>query len=216
MRKLAIPTGRTLALFALAVIASLLFAIVARAIRVESVDQLDIRVELAVHQHLDSPAGDVWALTASFVGSNVVLFPVIAAVGLLAWRRRRRAAAVVLVVNSIAVMLGELLLKQIFARERPHLFDKLAIPTDYSFPSGHSMSAVGVWGVIAAVLVALYPQHKLAIVLVAIPWIVSIGLSRIYLGVHWPFDVLGGFLGGLPPLLASIHLLHDPAREVAA
>ena len=49
----------------------------------------------------------------------------------------------------------------------------------------------------------------------AIPLIASIGLSRIYLGVHWPSDVLGGFLGGMPPLVVSIHLLHAPRREVA-
>ena len=112
-------------------------------------------------------------------------------------------------------MLGNIALKHVFERERPHLFDKLAIPTDYSFPSGHSMSAVGVWGVIAAVVIHLYPRHRTAVIATAIPLILSIGLSRIYFGVHWPFDVLGGFLAGTPPLLVSVHLLHAPRREVA-
>ncbi|HSN28186.1 MAG TPA: phosphatase PAP2 family protein [Kofleriaceae bacterium] len=216
MKKLPRPTGRALALFGLAVVASLAFGVVAREIRVASVDQLDVRAEMAMHEHFDSKAGDVWALSASFVGSTVFLIPAIALVSVLALRRHKRAAVIVLVVNAIAVMVGDVLLKHVFARERPHLFDKLAIPKDYSFPSGHSMSAVGVWGVIAAVLVLLYPKHKLAIIAVAVPMILSIGLSRIYLGVHWPFDVLGGFLAGTPPLLASIHLLHAPQREVAA
>ena len=38
--------------------------------------------------------------------------------------------------------------------------------------------------------------------------IALIGVSRIYLGVHWPSDVLGGFLGGVPPLIVSVHLIH--------
>lgn len=216
MRKLPRPTGHALALFGLAIAASLAFGVVAREIRVDSVDQLDVRAEMAMHEHFDSRIGDVWALSASFVGSTLFLIPMIALVSVLALRRHKRAAVIVLVVNAAAVMVGDVLLKRVFARERPHLFDKLAIPTDYSFPSGHSMSAVGVWGVIAAVLVLLYPRYKVAIIAVAVPMILSIGLSRIYLGVHWPFDVLGGFLAGTPPLLASIHMLQEPQREVAA
>ena len=165
---------------------------------------------------LDSKPGDVWAYTASFIGSNVVLIPVIALLAWLALRRRHYEAAIVLVVDAAAVMIGNIALKHVFARERPHLFDKLAIPTDYSFPSGHSMSAVGVWGVIAAVLIKLYPRHRTAVIATVIPLILSIGLSRIYFGVHWPFDVIGGFLAGTPPLVVAVHLLHRPKREVAA
>src|SRR3569832_506426 len=102
-----------------------------------------------------------------------------------------------------------------FQRERPLLFDKIALPHDYSFPSGHSMSARGVWGVIAAVLVCLYPKLKREIVALAALLILSIGLSRIDLGVHWPFDVAGGFLGGIPPLVASVHLLHRRKKHAA-
>ena len=216
MMKLPRPTGHALLLFALAMISSLAFAVIAREIRVDAVDQLDIKAEMAMHQHLDSKAGDAWALSASFIGSTVFLIPVLVVVAFLAWRNRKRAAVIVLAVNAVAVMVGDVALKHVFARERPHLFDKLAIPKDYSFPSGHSMSAVGVWGVIAAVLVLLYPRFKVPIIAFAIPMILSIGLSRIYLGVHWPFDVLGGFLAGTPPLLASIYLLHEPQRQVAA
>lgn len=208
------PTGHAIASFTIAILAGIAFAIVAREIRVPSVDDLDIRIEMAVHRTLDSRAGDVWAFTASFIGSNEVLIPALALVGWVCARRRRYEAAVVLALDAVVVMLGDLALKHVFARERPHLFDKLAIPTDYSFPSGHSMSAVGVWGVIAAVLIRLYPRHRTAVLATAIPQILSIGLSRIYLGVHWPFDVLGGFLAGTPPLVASVHLLRSPHREV--
>ena len=215
MRRIPRPTGHTLAIFGLAILASIAFAIVAREIRILVVDDLDIRIEMWMHRTLDSKVGDVWAYTASFVGSNVFLIPMLALVAWLCVRRRRYEAVVVLAIDAAAVMLGNIALKHVFERERPHLFDKLAIPTDYSFPSGHSMSAVGVWGVIAAVVIHLYPRHRTAVIATAIPLILSIGLSRIYFGVHWPFDVLGGFLAGTPPLLVSVHLLHAPRREVA-
>jgi undecaprenyl-diphosphatase len=67
--------------------------------------------------------------------------------------------------------------------------------------------------VIAAAVIALYPGHRRAVIAVAIPVIAAIGLSRIYLGVHWPFDVLGGYLGGVPPLVVGVHLIHRATRS---
>lgn len=210
------PTVQTIGLFAVSLAASAAFALVAQAVRVPAVDALDAQIELAVHAHLDSPIGDAWATVSSFIGSNLVLIPAIVVVGALALHARRYEAAVVLAVDAIVVIAGDVLLKDIFERSRPHLFEKIAPLTDYSFPSGHAMSAVGVWGVLAAVLAALYPLHRGALVAGAVLLVGSIGLSRVYFGVHWPFDVLGGFLAGTPPLLASIALLHAPSRKVVA
>lgn len=210
------PTGRTVEIFAGAVLASIAFAIVARTFALDPVAHIDVGLELAMHNRFDSVAGDVWAYTASFIGSNWAIVPTVACLSWYLFQRHRRAAAIVLIVDTIAVVTIDLALKQVFTRARPHLFDKLAIPTDYSFPSGHSMSAVGVWGVIAAVMISLFPQRRTLVLALAIPLILSIGLSRIYLGVHWPSDVLGGFLAGTPPLLASVLLLHRPTRDVVA
>ncbi len=211
-------TLRTFLLLAGALVASVIFTVVAREIRNPRLDQLDKAIELAVHK-LDSTPADLVAATASFIGSNLVLIPVVALLAVLCAFRKRRVAAVVLVVDAAFVILVNQYLKTIFARQRPQLFDKIPLPTDYSFPSGHSMSAMGVWGVIAAVMVALFPAHRRAIVMAAVTLILCIGLSRIYFGVHWPFDVFGGFLAGLPPLIASVHLIHrrkvDHDRNVA-
>ena len=49
----------------------------------------------------------------------------------------------------------------------------------------------------------------------AIVLIAAIGLSRIYLGVHWPSDVLGGFLGGVPPLVLAVHLISAGSRPAS-
>jgi undecaprenyl-diphosphatase len=150
---------------------------------------------------------------AAQLGANAVLLPVVAAVTALAIRMRRRAVAIILVIDTVVVIAAYSALKVMFSRERPRLFDKIALPTGYSFPSGHAMSAVGIYGVIAAALIALYPRARGPVIAAAIALIAMIGLSRIYLGVHWPSDVVGGLLGGVPPLVVSVHLIHHPARR---
>ncbi|TMQ16394.1 MAG: phosphatase PAP2 family protein [Deltaproteobacteria bacterium] len=200
-------TLRTLALFALAFVASIAFAVIAAEMRRGALDPVDRAVELAVHR-LDSLPADLVAMTATRIGSNAVLLPALAVVTALAIHLRRRVVAIVLVIDAAAVICAYSLLKVMFSRERPELFDKVALPTGYSFPSGHSMSAMGIYGVIAAALIALYPRARRPVIAAAAGLIALIGVSRIYLGVHWPSDVLGGFLGGVPPLIVSVHLIH--------
>jgi undecaprenyl-diphosphatase len=204
-------TLRAFALFAIAVVASVAFAVIAAEMRTGALDHLDRTVELAIHR-LDSQPADLALMTATLIGSNAVLLPVLAAVTALAVHLRRRTVAIVLVIDAIAVIGAYSALKVMFSRERPELFDKVALPTGYSFPSGHSMSAVGIYGVIAAALIALYPRARRLVIAAAAVLVAAIGLSRIYLGVHWPSDVLGGFLGGIPPLIVSVHLIHRGRR----
>jgi undecaprenyl-diphosphatase len=208
-------TLRTFVLMIVALAASIGFALIARALRHPAFDRVDAEIELFVHHHLDSSLGDAWAMTSSFIGSGAVLVPVVIGVAALAVVRHHRVAAVVLAIDAIVATAGDALLKVMLQRPRPQLFDKIALPHDYSFPSGHSMSAVGVWGVIAAVLCAIFPSARTPIVVCSIVLVLSIGLSRIYLGVHWPFDVVGGFLAGVPLLVASVHLIGRRGRHDA-
>jgi len=207
MRWLRALTLRTFALFAIAIVASLAFVVLAAEVRSGALDQLDIAVELAVHR-LDSAPGDAVMKAATLFGSNPVLLPVVACVIVLALYRRMRTVAIVLAIDAVVVIAVDSALKVMFSRERPTLFDKIALPTDYSFPSGHAMSAIGIYGVVAAALIALYPRARRAVIAAAALVIAAIGFSRIYLGVHWPFDVVGGLLGGVPPLVVSVHLIH--------
>lgn len=203
---------RRLALFGAAIIASIGFVILAAEMRAGALDRLDRAVELAIHR-LDARPPDLAMEAAAQLGANAVLLPVVAAVTALAIRMRRRAVALILVIDTVVVIAAYSLLKVMFSRERPRLFDKIALPTGYSFPSGHAMSAVGIYGVVAAALIALYPRARRPVIAAAIAGIALIGLSRIYLGVHWPSDVIGGFLGGVPPLVVSVHLIHHPTRR---
>jgi undecaprenyl-diphosphatase len=197
---------RALVGFALALLASVVFVVIARELRVGALDELDTAGALAVHR-LDCAPLDVVMLAATYIGTSYVMIPVVAVVFALAFVRRHRLAALVLGMDTVVVMTANALLKVMFARDRPTLFDKIAMPTDYSFPSGHAMNAMGVYGAVAVVLALLYPRARRWLAVGTAVLIGGIGLSRVYLGVHWPFDVLAGYAGGVPPLVVTAHVV---------
>lgn len=88
--------------------------------------------------------------------------------------------------------------KFLLARPRPHGMNLVEFPWNASFPSGHTFVAIVAVGFAVFVLVKLHPQwpkgSRVALAAVAVAWVVYIGFTRIYLGVHWPTDVLGSLL----------------------
>lgn len=89
-------------------------------------------------------------------------------------------------------------LKMLIARARPDGLIPSMIETSYSFPSRHAVVAVALYGFIAVFLAREYPEHARKIAAAATILILSIGFSRLYLGVHFPSDIIAGFaLGGI-------------------
>lgn len=96
-------------------------------------------------------------------------------------------------------------LKVVFRRERPS-FHRLIAATGFSFPSGHSMGAFSLYGVLGFLLWRHIPSRlgRTLLILAVSALILAIGVSRIYLGVHYPSDVLAGYLASGFWLAASI------------
>jgi len=130
-------------------------------------------------------------------GSPVLLLVVFAVVGFLVLQARYRTALFV----WVASLSGELLnlaLKQAFNRPRPAIVPHLRVVFSTSFPSGHAMESAIVYLTLGALLMRFADSRltKLYCLGVAMLLTVLVGISRVYLGVHYPTDVIGGWLIG--------------------
>ncbi len=133
----------------------------------------------------------------SFLGSPFI--PVIGVLMGIVLARRREWTRLTLWITAVAV--GELLnliLKQIFARARPVFASPLAVAQFFSFPSGHAMMSIITYGMMAYLLWRMVKNHRLRILIVftTVLLVAVIGISRLYLGVHYFSDVVGGFAAG--------------------
>jgi undecaprenyl-diphosphatase len=162
---------------------------------------------------LSDPIGPRWFeeamrdVTALGGFTVLTLVTVITVTTLLFYAKRRQALVV-----AVTIMLAELssdLLKLVYDRPRPTLVPHGSWVYSHSFPSGHSTLSAATYLTIAAVLGTLDPRKRTrAFVLsMAVLLVLSIGTSRVYLGVHWPTDVLAGWLlGGAWALAARLAL----------
>lgn len=152
---------------------------------------------------LEDFAHDVTALGDIGVLGLIVLV----ATGFLACAGRRRTALFVVGATGGGA-LASTLLKLAFARPRPDLVPHATEVTTASFPSGHAMVSAVVYLTLAALLARLVaaPRLKAYIIGVAVVLTLLIGTSRIYLGVHWPSDVLAGWAAGAAWALVCLAL----------
>lgn len=199
---------RAFVLFGIAALATYGFVELAENVLEGDADAFDRSVALAIHHTIDTPWLDWIMIAFTYVGSGIGLTVAIAATTVWLLKNHHRRTALILVCNGLAAQGLVFVLKQFVQRPRPTLFDEITRPETFSFPSGHSLSSMAVYGGIAAVLVTLYPARRTPVVVAASLLIAAIGFSRIYLGVHWPLDVLAGFAAGVPLLVATVHLLH--------
>lgn len=145
----------------------------------------------------------------TFLGSVPFFITAVAVVMVILAVKKKYALAVYI---GLASGLGSLLnwsLKHYFKRERPDILP-LIEETGYAFPSGHSMGSFIFYGSLAFVIIHLTQRTSikwLAAILMGL-LIFAIGLSRIYLGVHYPSDVAGGFLIGAIWLMVTIMVFH--------
>jgi undecaprenyl-diphosphatase len=107
--------------------------------------------------------------------------------------------AILVVVTLLGASLLDGGLKLLWGRQRPSaFFEHYPSPTSFSFPSGHALFATAFFGGLAALLYRRLGRTwlRVAVITAAVLIILLIGVSRIYLGVHYPSDVLGGFAAG--------------------
>lgn len=110
------------------------------------------------------------------------------------WRIDYKPQALTFLAVMAGLEISSVLLKRLFERARPEAFLPLTTAHSYSFPSGHTTSAAAFYGLLAVWL--WRTQHRRWAVLAGL-WVLAVGVSRIYLGVHYPSDVLAALALGV-------------------
>lgn len=192
------------------------FALIAGEIVAGRRDQFDREVMLAVHAWTDPTLTQVIHVI-TFLGSTTATGALcfLTAAWLL-WRRQPLAAVLPLAAWGTGQVAVETV-KSLLERGRPDLISPLVHAGGYSFPSGHTFSALIAYGILAA-LVAGQLRGRACL----LPWaawamlVVNVAFSRIYLGAHYPTDVLGSFLLGgawLGGALMMLRLIEQSRRS---
>ncbi len=165
----------------------------------------DDRVLRALRRADDAsvPIGPSWlriaALDVTALGSGTVLGLFVTAIaGFLLLQGLRRTAAFI-VVASVGGWVLNALLKEFFRRPRPDAVPHLSQVMSLSFPSGHAMTSAAVYLTLGALLMRVADRRATKIYCMTCAMVMAglIGITRVYLGVHYPTDVLAGWLVGL-------------------
>ncbi|MDO7842623.1 phosphatase PAP2 family protein [Sphingomonas immobilis] len=163
---------------------------------------IPILLALRVPGHLDTPVGPVWltqsAIDLTALGGFTLMWLFGASgIAFLVYLGRRAEAAWI-AAALIGSSLISTLLKGLISRPRPALVPHLAWVDNASFPSGHAMISAATYLTLALMLCETYTARGVRVAIVAFfsLLVVLIGCSRVYLGVHWPSDVLGGWCFG--------------------
>jgi undecaprenyl-diphosphatase len=197
--------------FLVAVCALWFFAWIAEEMLEGGTILFDAQVRSAVHAHSTDPLTAVMKFL-TFFGSSAVMTPLAILTLALCYLKREFHMLEMLGATFGGALLLEFLIKTAFHRPRPVPFFDLPTPASYSFPSGHALFSfcffAGLAVVVSPRLASL--TAKLAVWAVAVLLILGIGFSRIYLGVHYPSDVLAGYSVGLVwvSALGFVHSLH--------
>jgi undecaprenyl-diphosphatase len=145
-----------------------------------------------------SDALDAFFRGVTWLGSLYLLAPIATLVTILLLRAQRRWEAALLIIGFGAGSLGVHIVKALLGRSRPDLVEPLiALPKDGSFPSAHTAQIVAFTLCVVLIVRRTVPEWQVVAVVVALVFAICVGISRVYLQVHFPSDVLAGALGGI-------------------
>jgi undecaprenyl-diphosphatase len=189
--------------FLLAALGLWLFSAIANEILDKESFTFDKEILLTLRE-LHNPVLDKVMLSFTFLGEPVILLIVCAILSIGLLTRGQRSQATILIIAAAGAVALNNLLKVLFGRARPMLWERIVDVQQYSFPSGHAMISMVVFGMIGYLLSSKFSQWRIGIISLTILLVTGIGLSRLYLGVHWPTDIVAGYAAGLVWLLTCI------------
>jgi undecaprenyl-diphosphatase len=223
---------------AIAVASTLAFAELASHVTSGATQRFDDRIMAAVGAN-QNPYVKAFMLEVTALGTGTVVLTMVFIAGVFLWLNHHKHSAILLGIATAGGLVLNNLLKFGFSRERPQIFEWGTHAMSSSFPSGHAMSSAIVYGTVAYLAARLQREHaaRIATLVMAFILILLISASRVYLGVHYPSDVIAGVVIGLgwagfcmatleatqlyarwnaPEMLKAEHPAGAPAPEAAA
>jgi membrane-associated phospholipid phosphatase len=164
---------------------------------------LDRSLLLWIHQFAN-PQLDGVMLFITALGDPCVVITVF--ISTIAWlgMKRRYTDGIRFIIVSVGGASINYVMKLFFPKPRPELWPRLISETSFSFPSGHAVGSMVVYGFIAYILARELPSYQRYIYAVASVLIIAIGFSRLYLGVHYPTDIIAGYGVGILWLITCL------------
>lgn len=151
----------------------------------------DMSVLVAIHSTAQAQL-DAIALTLTKFGSFRIVFPVVSVLGLVLLIQKRWRSLTYLLTSVLGSAIINHTAKEFMHRVRPHLWDSQVPELDFSFPSGHSMTSMTF--VATLVILTWGSVWCWVILIVGSLFVLAIGWTRLYLGVHFPSDILAGWM----------------------
>ena len=185
-------------------IAVLVFIGVAVGVQTGYLDGFDDAVRYRVYSIRNEKLTMFWKFITHSGDSEIVIMLGIVLLLVKSLRNKYGVKFAIAALSSTAIYQG---MKYIFQRPRPDIALRLIEESGYSFPSGHSMNCLVSYGILAYLLLRYCENRKLAKLLsIGLGLIIIlIGLSRVYVGVHFPTDVIGGWSLGIAVLVAMMY-----------
>lgn len=168
----------------------LLFSYLANAVLERTPPTLDLMILHAIHADANPGFDRFFKVITIFGNTPTVLLAALILIVVL-YIKKRRDGAILLAVSVGGAALITSLLKHLFARSRPNLWVALVHEASFSFPSGHATASAVLSACV--VVIAWQTRWRWSVVVLGGVYTFVIGLSRLYLGVHYPSDVLGGW-----------------------
>ena len=151
----------------------------------------DVPILLAIHM-TSQPRLDVFATTLTKFGVFWGVFPLSAVIVLVLLRQRQWRSLAYLISTLLGSIIINRTAKVLLHRVRPHLWESPSPELDYGFPSGHAMSSMTL--VVALIILTWGTRWCWLVLIVGSLFVLAIGWTRLYLGVHYPSDILAGWM----------------------
>ncbi|MDQ2666912.1 MAG: phosphatase PAP2 family protein [Gemmatimonadota bacterium] len=182
----------------IAIAATAAFAELAEHVLAGGTQAFDVAILQWLHAHQSKPVTALM-VEMTYLGTGTVVIVIVGVAALFLWHTEHKHSARLLLAATIGNILLNGVLKLVYHRARPSVFEWQVTAVSSSFPSGHAMSATVVYGTVAYLLMRLQKHQwaKALTLFAAVFLILLICLTRLYLGVHYPSDVIGGIIVGL-------------------